>query len=139
MSGCASTSKMLSTVEKASNDSYGYSVENPILMGQYHHWQKNTNLAHMYLSKLKYERKPLKLIAHATVKKPENQPRKNKSLPLRYGTPASLGGDFLDLYILVPRGTKDTLNLYIDVEIEGEIKIPKGFEFNINQENNIYR
>ena len=40
---------------------------------------------------------------------------------------------------MVPRGTTDTLNLYFDEEIKGEVKIPKKLEFDINQNNNIYR
>ena len=137
--GCISTNKLLTSLEHSEHGNYGYSVENPILIGHFNSWQKNTDVALFYLSKLIYNEKPLQLVLHATVKKPSDQPRKRESLPLRYGTPSSLGGEFLDLYVMFPKGTTDTLNLYFDVEIKGEIKIPKGLEFDINQTNNIYR
>ena len=81
----------------------------------------------------------LEYILHATVEKLDNQPRKKKSIPLKIGVPSSLGGIFLDLYVVVPKGTTDTLKLYFDEEIKGTLKVPKGFEFDINQTNNIYR
>ena len=136
---CISTNKLLTSIEHSEHDNYGYSIENPILIGHFNSWQKNTEVALLYLSKLMYTKKPLQLVLHATVEKPSDQPRTRKSLPLRYGTPSSLGGEFLDLYVMVPKGTTDTLNLYFDFEIKGEIKIPKGLEFDIDQINNIYR
>lgn len=79
------------------------------------------------------------MIAHATVNKPPDQPRKRKSIPMRFGTPRSLGGIFLDLYMMVPRETTDTLYLYFDEEIKGKTMIPKGLEYDVNQTNNIFR
>jgi hypothetical protein len=130
---------LFSSLQTSENDNFGYSEENPILIGVYSNWQKNANLTDFYLSKLTFNKNPLQIILHATIEKPANQPRKKKSLPLRYGVPGSLGGIFLNLYVVVPKGTKDTLKLYFDEEIKGMLKIPKGFEFNINQSNNIYR
>ncbi len=135
---CNGTGKLFSTLETSENENYGYSKENPILIGEYNHWQKNTKLTYYYLSKLSYNGNPLKMIMHATVAKPSNQPRKRESIPLRYGTPSSLGGKFLDLYVVIPKGTTDTLNLYFDVEIKGTIEIPKELVFDINQVNDIY-
>ncbi len=136
---CSSTKNLFSTLETSEYENYGYSKENPILIGEYNHWQKNTELSYYYLSKLSYNGNPLKMVMHATVAKPSDQPRKRESIPLRYGTPSSLGGKFLDLYVVIPKGTTDTLNLYFDVEIKGTIKIPRGLEFDINQVNNVYR
>lgn len=137
--GCTSTKSLFSSLEKSVEDNYGYSVNNPILIGEYSNWQKNAELTLFYLSKLTYNQKPMQYILHATVKKPEDQPRKKESIPLIFGTPSSLGGKFLDLYVVVPKGTTDTLRLYFDEEIKGVLKVPKGFEFDINQTNNIYR
>lgn len=137
--GCTSTKSLFSSLEKSVEDNYGYSVNNPILIGEYSNWQKNAELTLFYLSKLTYNQKPMQYILHATVKKPEDQPRKKESIPLIFGTPNSLGGKFLDLYVVVPKGTTDTLRLYFDEEIKGVLKVPKGFEFDINQTNNIYR
>lgn len=137
--GCVSTKELFTSLQQSEQDNYGYSKENPILIGEYNNWQKNADLAFIYLSKLKYNDKSLQCVLHATVYKPLNQPRKRKSIPTLYGTPTSLGGMFLDLYVMVPRGTTDTLKLYFDEEIQGEIKIPKKLQFDINQNNNIFR
>ena len=137
--GCVSTRDLFTSIQQSEQDNYGYSKENPILIGQYNNWQRNADLALFYLSKLRYNGKPLQLVLHATIDKPDNQPRKRKSVPNLYGVPTSLGGIFLDVYVMVPRGTTDTLNLYFDEEIKGEVKIPKKLEFDINQNNNIYR
>lgn len=137
--GCTSTKNLFSSLEKSVEDNYGYSANNPILIGEHSNWQKNADLTLFYLSKLTYNQKPLQYILHATIKKPENQPRKKESIPLRFGVPSSLGGKFLDLYVVVPKGTTDTLRLYFDEEIKGVLKVPKGFTFDINQTNNIYR
>lgn len=137
--GCISTKNVFSSIEISEEEDYGYSVNNPILIGEYYSWQKNAELTQLYLSKLTYDKKPLQCILHATIKEPDNQPRKKESIPLRFGTASSLGGNFLNLYVVVPRGTTDTLNLYFDEEIKGTLKCPRGFEFNINQINNIYR
>ncbi|MGB4413852.1 MAG: hypothetical protein WBI53_03080 [Paludibacter sp.] len=137
--GCTSTKNLFSSLENSADDNYGYTVSNPILIGEYSNWQKNAELTLFYLSKLTYNKKPLQYILHATVEKPENQPRKKKSIPIRFEVPTSLGGIFLDLYVVVPKGTTDTIELYFDEEIKGSLKIPKGFEFNIDQTNNIYR
>jgi len=137
--GCVSTKEFFTSLQQSEQDNYGYSKENPILIGEYNSWQKNADLAFIYLSKLKYNDKSLQCVLHATVYKPLNQPRKRKSIPTLYGTPTSLGGMFLDLYVMVPRGTTDTLKLYFNEEIQGEIKIPKKLQFDINQNNNIFR
>ena len=137
--GCASSTELFTSVQNSDDDSYGYSIDNPILIGQYSNWQKNTELAYFYLSKLNKDGKPLKMLAHYTVNKPEDQPRKKESMPRLYGTGPSMGGIFLDKWTMIPEGTNDTIDLYFDVEIKGAIKVPIGLTFNINQQNNIYQ
>lgn len=139
LTSCTTTKELFSTLENSADDTYGYSVNNPILIGVHSNWQRNAELSLIYLSKLTYNDRPLQCILHATVEKPANQPRKRKSIPLIYGVPTSLGGMFLDKYLVVPRGTKDTIALYFDEEIKGTLKVPKGFGFNIDQLNNVYR
>ncbi len=136
---CASSTKLFTSIQSSDDDTYGYNVNNPILIGQYSSWQKNTELAYIYLSKLNKIGHPLKMILHATVEKPEDQPRKRKSIPILNGTPTSMGGIFLDKWIMVPQGTTDTLALFFDVEINGELKVPVDLTFDINQKNNIYK
>lgn len=136
---CVSTKDLFTTIDVSEYEDYGYAITNPILIGEYNHWQKNTDLTLYYLSKLTHNGNPLKMVLHATVQKPKDQPRKKKSMSSLYGVPSSLGGEFLDLYVMVPKGTTDTLNLFFDVEIKGVIKIPQKLKFDINQTNNIYK
>jgi len=126
-------------VESSSDQSYGYNIDNPIMIGQYSHWQKNTELAYYYLSKLNKDGHPLKMLMHYTVDKPKDQPRKRESMSRLYGSGPSMGGRFLDRWTMIPVGTNDTVDLYFDVEIKGEIKVPIGLTFDINQQNNIYQ
>ncbi len=133
LTSCASMDDLIATFSPAQSETYGYTKDNPVLIGHYNSWQKNTNLTYKFLSELSYKGRPLEFLGHATVRKPKDQPRKKKALPLRYGAQTNLGGKFLDLYILSPKGLNDTLRLYFDVEIEGKTKIPKGFELNLNQ------
>ncbi|MDO9511572.1 MAG: hypothetical protein Q7J34_07430 [Bacteroidales bacterium] len=136
--GCTSTKDYFSTIQQSEQVDYGYSAENPILIGHYNNWEKNTQLAWHYLSKLKYNEKAFQVIGHATVKKPANQPRK-KTIPLRFGSPQSLGAETLDLFVLVTRGESDTIMLYFDVEIKGKTNIPKGLVFDHLQNNDIFK
>jgi len=136
---CTSTSALFTSLESSSDNTYGYSKDDPILIGQYSSWQKNTDLAYYYLSKLNKEGSPLKMLLHATVDKPIDQPGKRKPVPKLYGSSASMGGIFLDKWVMVPKGTTDTIALYFDVEIKGELKVPEGLTFDLNQQNNIYQ
>jgi len=137
--GCAGTQNLFTSLPPATEDDYGYSENNPILIGQYSSWQQNTDLALYYLTKLSKDGKPLKMAGHATLRKPEDQPRKPRSpFTSMYGVPSNMGGEYLDLYIVVPKGTTDTFNLIFDVEIKGELKIPAGLHFDTDQQNNIY-
>lgn len=137
--GCSSTQELFTSIPNATESNYGYDINNPILIGQTNNWQKNTDLALYYLSKLNQNGIPLQMVMHATYKKPENQPRKRKPIIKTYGVPTNMGGEYLDNYLLVPKGTDDTISLFFDVEIAGELKIPNGLNFDINQQNNIYR
>ena len=136
---CVGPSKVFESIGNSSDQSYGYNMDNPILIGQYSHWQKNTDLAYIYLSKLNKNGQPLKMLLHATVDKPKDQPRKRESIPRLYGTTPSMGGRFLDMWRVLPEGTTDTIDLFFDVEISGDLKIPAGLSFDIYQQNNIYR
>ncbi len=130
---CASINKIsneepdfFSSLQYANDSTYGYSINNPILIGHKRHWQRNTDLAMQYISKLRLNGHSFKILYHASVEKPADQPRKKKSMPMRYGSPASLGAESLDLYHLVTTNLKDTVDLYFDVEIKGVTMIPKG-------------
>jgi hypothetical protein len=141
LSACTSSKELFTSIKQSDQDDYGLSIENPILIGYFNNWQKNTELAYYYLSKLKYENKPLHFVLHGSLEKPANQPRKSKPVVTfhsMYSVPTNIGGTMLDLFVMVPRGTNDTLRLYFDVEIKGEIMIPKGFEFDPSQVNNVY-
>jgi hypothetical protein len=139
LTGCISPKKIFTSIEYSKEDSYGYTIENPILMGQFKNWQKNADLTCSYLSKLSYKNKSLKLVLHAIIKKPLDQNAIGGTISLRNRSSISINGKFLDLYKLIPRGTSDTLNLYFDQEKNGDIKTPKALEFNINQINTIFQ
>ena len=110
LSGCTSSKELFTSMKLSDQDNYGSSIENPILIGYFNNWQKNTDLAYYYLSKLKYQNKSLHFILHASLEKPSNQPRKSKqavTFHSLYGIPTNLGGTMLDLFMMVPRGTND--------------------------------
>ena len=140
--GCSTSKKVLDsleTIEASADKSYAYTIDNPILIGKYNSWQRNSNLAHFYMSKLTFQDRNLQCVMHATIRKPDNQPRKPQTgLPNRYAVSNNLGGEYLDKYWLVPRGTTDTLTLFFDVEIDGVLKLPHGMDIDVNQTNNIY-
>lgn len=59
MFSCVSTKEIFTSIEYSDQDNYGYSKENPILIGHYNNWQRNAKLSYLLLSKLKYNGKPL--------------------------------------------------------------------------------
>ena len=141
ISACTSSKGLISMpLQESKFDNYGTSKDQPILIGYYNDWQKNTSLALYYLTKLSYNDKPLKCILHQTIQKPANQPRKEKPLiQSRNSIPKNMGGEFLDLYVMITIDSSDTLSLYFDMEIEGQLELPKGFKFDSNQINNIFQ
>ena len=51
-----------------------------------------------------------------------------------YGEPLSYGtGPLLDLYILKPKNENDTIKIYINPYLKGDIKIPYGLKFEQEQ------
>ena len=125
-----SNPKFFAKVQKAEDISYGYTAENPITI-------KNANLgssinsSYYYLSRLRTENgNRLQLIMRYSL---ENQYYKEPLIPVynRYtGKQLNLGkGPILDLYILKPVNENDTIRIYINPYLKGEVKIPYGLEF----------
>lgn len=140
LSSCMAGQISFTTLQQAQTKDYGYSINKPIMIGIHQSWQRNTELAFYMLSKLKYNGNPLKFVMHASISKPKDQPRSNKSLvPYRYAYSGCTGGEVLDMFVMVPEGTTDTLELYFDVEIAGSLQIPADMEFDHSLNNNIYR
>lgn len=137
---CVSSYVSFDSLPKANDTRYGYTINEPIRIGMYESWQRNAEVAYYMLSKFKYNGTPLKFVMHTSIAKPEDQPRSNKSIvPYRYAYSGSLGGEILEMYVMVPKGTTDTLKLYFDVEVAGDIQMPLGMEIDQMQKNNIYR
>ncbi len=122
--------KFFSATTQTDDPSYGYTPENPITI-------KNGDLynsigsSYYYLSRLRTEKgNKLKLIQRFSVANPNYKkpaiPLTNRytGQPLNYGT-----GPLLDLYILSPENENDTIKLYINPYLKGEIKIPVGLKF----------
>ena len=129
--GCATSNpKFFANVQKTEDKSYGYTAENPVTI-------KNADLgnsinsSYYYLSRLRTEKgNKLQLIMRYSVGNPNYKkpvmPMTNRYTgePLNYGT-----GPLLDLYILKPENENDTIRLYINPYLKGEIKIPNGLRF----------
>ena len=129
LSGCATTS-VFENVESATDPTYGYRPENPIQIG-YWNMQKSMEASYFYVTHLVTDdHRPLKFIMHATVDDPIHDPEKI-TIPRRYGPLAGLSetGGLLDAYVLVAKGTSDTLTLYFDTFHEGPILVPQGLQF----------
>ena len=131
LASCATNnSKFFADVQKTEDLSYGYTAENPVTI-------KNSDLgnsinsSYYYLSRLRTEKgNKLRLIERYSVGNPNY---KEPAIPLtnRYtGMPLNYGkGPLLDLYILNPENENDTIRIYINPYLKGEIKIPYGLKF----------
>jgi hypothetical protein len=131
ITGCAvNNPKFFSSIELTNDETYGYTAENPVTI-------KNADLynsigsSYYYLSRLRTEKgNKLQLIEKFSVNNPNYQkppfPLQNRytGQPLSYGT-----GPLLDLYILKPENETDTIRIYINPYLKGEIKVPNGLNF----------
>jgi hypothetical protein len=137
--GGGSFQKLFLSIKPSEDKSYGYTLENPIKIGYYSNWEKSTDAALFFLSKLKKNNHPLRLIMHYSMGRPQNlQP--NNNIPLRFGGQNNLQ-NIIDRYDLILKGTSDstTVVLYFDVILKDELQIPIGLEFDKDQNNNIYQ
>ena len=131
ITGCAvKNPRFFSSIEPTSDKTYGYTAENPVNI-------KNGDLnnsigsSYYYLSRLRTMKgNRLQLIQRFSV---ENPNYRKPSLPMqnRYsGQQLSYGtGPLLDLYLLKPENEIDTIKIYINPYLKGEIKIPYGLIF----------
>jgi hypothetical protein len=131
LASCATRNpKFFANVQKTEDLSYGYTAENPVTI-------KNVNLgnsinsSYYYISRLRSEKgNKLKLIERFSVKNP-NYEKPKINITNRYtGEPLSYGtGPWLDMYILKPANENDTIIIYINPYLKGDIKIPYGLGF----------
>jgi len=125
-----SNPKFFANTHQTDDPSYGYTPENPITI-------KNADLnnsigsSYYYLSRLRTEKgNKLQLIQRFSVNNPNYKkpavPLTNRytGQPLNYGT-----GPLLDYYILLPENETDTVKLYINPYLKGEVKVPVGLKF----------
>lgn len=125
-----SNPKFFSESLPTDDPTYGYTPENPITI-------KNADLnnsigsSYYYLSRLRTKKgNRLELIQRFSVNNP-NYIKPAVPLTNRYtGQPLSYGtGPLLDYYILIPKNEIDTIELYINPYLKGEISIPVGLKF----------
>ncbi|MGQ1945489.1 hypothetical protein ACT3CD_00125 [Geofilum sp. OHC36d9] len=125
-----SNPKFFANAYPSEDPTYGYTPENPIMI-------KNADLnnsmgsSYYYLSRLRTEKgNKLQLIQRFSVSNPNYVkpaiPLTNRytGQPLNYGT-----GPILDYYILMPENETDTVKLYINTYLKGEVKVPVGLTF----------
>lgn len=129
--GCfVSNQKFFSEIPTATDSTYGYRRENPVTI-------KNGDLnnsiesSYYYLSRLRTEEgSSLELIQRFSVNNPNYKkpavPFTNRITgdPLNYGT-----GPLLDLYLLKAKNEDDTVRLYINPYLKGNIRVPAGLIF----------
>ena len=127
----ASNPKFFANVQRTDDPSYGYTAANPVTI-------KNADLgnsinsSYYYLSRLRTEKgNKLQLIMRYSVGNPNyKKPAINVTKNIYTGEPLSYGtGPLLDLYILKPENENDTIKLYINPYLKGDIKIPSGLRF----------
>ena len=125
-----SNPKFFANTTSTEDSSYGYTAENPITI-------KNADLnnsigsSYYYLSRLRTEKgNQLQMVQRFSVNNPNY---KKPAVPLtnRYtGQPLSYGtGPLLDYYIFVPENEADTIELYINPYLKGEVRVPIGLKF----------
>jgi hypothetical protein len=136
---CESTPKLFSSIRKTEDRSYGYTIENPICIGYYSDWKRNTKAAWYFLSKLQIDGHSLRLIRHSSCQRPKNLETKT-TLPMRWGNDDGIN-NLLDRFDLIIRGSNDTTKvvLYFDVILKGEIKIPLGLTYVETSQNDIFQ
>ena len=125
-----SNPKFFATPTPADVPTYGYTPENPVTI-------KNADLEHSigssyyYVSRLRTEKgNPLQLVMRSSVANPNYEKSSigltNRSTghPLNYGT-----GPLLDHYVFIPANETDTIHLYINPYLKGDVKVPVGLKF----------
>ena len=125
-----SNPKFFSEAMPAEDPSYGYTPENPVPIKNGDLY-KSIEASYYFLSRLRTEKgNKLRLVQRFSVENPNYKkpavPLQNRytGQPLNYGT-----GPLLDYYILLPENEDDTIKLYINPYLKGEVKVPKGLKF----------
>jgi len=130
LSCSVSNPKFFSGICTTQDPSYGYTPENPVTIKNGDLY-KSIGSSYYYLSHLRTENgNKLMLVRRSSVENP-NYRKPAVQLQNRYtGRPLSYGtGPLLDCYILVPENEKDTIKLYVNPYLKGEVRIPKGLKF----------
>jgi hypothetical protein len=123
-----SNQKFFSKIESSNDKDYGYTAKKPIKIKNGDEYS-SIQSSYYFLSRLRTaDGRGFKLIYQAAVGNPNYQ-----STPFtnRYtGMPIGFGGMMLDKYCLVPNeGKQDTVILFINPFVKGDIKIPMGLKF----------
>ena len=131
MISCAvSNQKFFSEIEPTNDPSYGYTAENPVNI-------KNADLStsihssYYYLSRLRSPHgNKMKVLVQYGVDNPNYRNKWSFIKNTYTGMPISNGtGLVIDLYLLKPENEVDTIRIYINPYLKGEVKIPYGLKF----------
>ena len=129
--GCAvNNTKFFSSIESSTDPTYGYTAENPVTIKNAD-LNNSIGLSYYYISRLRTEKgNKFHIIERFSVGNPNYHepavPLQNRytGQPLNYGK-----GPIIDLYILLPENETDTIELYINPYLKGEIKVPYELKF----------
>lgn len=118
---------MLSSIEETVDETYGYTIGNPIRIG-YSSPQKSIDYTYEFIDRLRdSSNMPLKLLYRVSVIDTNYKPSFWEKIPKRYGNSGSSA--ILDRYTLTKNNDRDTVNLFVDIFKEEPLYIPKGLQF----------
>jgi hypothetical protein len=129
VSSCVvSNQKYFAEIKPSEDKLYGYTAKNPVKIKN-GELQTSIQSSYYFLSRLRTaDGRGFKLIYRASV---ENPNYRSTPFTNRYtGMPIGSGGMILDEYHLIPiEGKPDTVIIFINPYVKGDIKIPMGLKF----------
>lgn len=125
-----SNPKFFTGIQPTVDTTYGYTAQNPVMIKNAD-LQNSINSSYYYLSKLRTENgNKLQFIQRYSVDNPDyNKPAIQLQNRYTGKTLNHNNGPLLDLYILKPENEIDTIKIYINPYLKGDIKIPSGLKF----------
>ncbi len=111
--GCSITGaeivQRLSSIPPSTDSTYGYTIKNPVLLGEFGSGSEASFAAsHYFVAGLRKNGRPLMLLRQSLVE------------------------DMTDAWTAVPEGTTDTMYIYINVYKRGSIRVPQGLTLDMS-------
>jgi hypothetical protein len=126
LSACVvTTTQYFSRVKETTDSTYGYTIENPIMIKNGDLFSSN-GAANYFLTRLStLKGNYLINLRRETIRNPAYTPPDLSSrMPRTKGN-----GPLLNVYYLVPNNEADTIRLYINPYLKGQVKVPVGLKF----------